>query len=87
MTPTVFDAERNEILASVLAGIPSVACAIAASPASRWSRALDAARRSYSRSAKSMGFSDEAADTWVAAVMFHLRLELKKALAKRVVAA
>ena len=82
----MFDAERNEILASVLAGIPSVARAIAASPASRWSRALDAARRSYLRSAKNMGFGDEAADIWVAAVMFHLRLELKKALAKSVAA-
>jgi hypothetical protein len=79
----VLDSERNEILASALAGIPSVARAIAESPAYRWSRALDAARRSYLRSAKNIGFSDEAADTWVAAVMFHLRLELKKVVAKR----
>jgi len=77
------DSQRNDILASVLAGIPSVARAIAGSRASRWSRALDAARRSYLRSGKNMGFSEEKADIWVAAIMFHLRLELKKALATR----
>ena len=79
----MLDSERNEILASALTGIPSVARAIAASPANRWSRALDAARRSYMRSAKEMGYSGEAADIWVAAVMFYLRLEVKLALARK----
>jgi hypothetical protein len=77
------DSERKEILASVLTGIPMVARAIAASPAGSWSRALDAARRSYLLSARNVGFGEDAADTWVAAVMFHLRVELKKALANR----
>jgi hypothetical protein len=79
----VSNPERKEILASALAGIPAVAHAIAASPAKHWSRALDAARRSYLQSAKNVGFAEAAADTWVSAVMFQLRMELKKALAKR----
>ena len=74
---------REEILASILAGIPTVAQAIAAGPARYWSRALDAARRSYAQSAKEVGFAEADADIWLSAVMFQLRLELKKALAKR----
>lgn len=79
----MLDSERKEILASVLAGIPAVARAIAASPAKSWSRALNAARRSYLLSAKNVGFAEDAADTWVSAVMFYLRLELKKVMASR----
>jgi hypothetical protein len=82
MAPIVLNLERKEILASALAGIPMVAHAIAASPAKHWSRALDAARRSYLQSAKNIGFAEAAADIWVSAVMFQLRMELKKAFAK-----
>jgi hypothetical protein len=81
----VLDSERKEILASVHSGIPAVARAIAASPAKSWSRALDAARRSYLLSAKNVGFAGDAADTWVSAVMFYLRLELKKVMSNRTV--
>jgi hypothetical protein len=34
-------------------------------------------------SAKNVGFAGDAADTWVSAVMFYLRLELKKVMASR----
>lgn len=81
--PIVSNPEREAVLASALAGIPKVAQAIAASPAKHWGRALDAARRSYQQSAKNVGFAEAAADRWVSAVMFQLRMELKEALAKR----
>jgi hypothetical protein len=66
---------EDEILSAAIAGVPKVAELIAAVPTEDRSRALEAAEKSYLRTALTLGYQDAEAQQWVSAVMSRLRLE------------
>ena len=66
---------EDEVLSTAIAGVPKVAEFIAAVPTEDRSRALDAAEKSYLKTAHTLGYQDAEAQQWVSAVMSRLRLE------------
>ena len=66
---------EDEVLSTAIAGVPKVAEFIAAVPMEDRSRALDAAEKSYLKTAHTLGYQDAEAQQWVSAVMSRLRLE------------
>jgi hypothetical protein len=66
---------EDEVLSVAIAGVPKVAEFIAAVPKEDRSRALEAAEKSYLRTALTLGYQDAEAQQWVSAVMSRLRLE------------
>jgi hypothetical protein len=68
--------EKEEILASAVAGIPRIAELLASFPAEDRTRALDAAKRSYLKTVHDLGYGEAAAQKWVFAVMRCLRTEV-----------
>lgn len=75
---TMFSAEQDNILANVLVGVPQVAELIAGLADKSRCAALDAAAQSYLRSARELGYGEEAAQQWTAAVMERLQDEMKR---------
>jgi len=65
----------DEVLSVAIAGVPKVAEFIAGVPAEHRSRALDAAEKSYLKTAHTLGYQDAEAHRWVSAVMSRLRLD------------
>jgi hypothetical protein len=59
---------EDEVLSAAIAGVPKVAT-------EDRSRALEAAEKSYLRTAFALGYQDAEAQQWVSAVMSRLRLE------------
>jgi hypothetical protein len=66
---------EDEILSAAIAGVPKVAEFIARVPTDYRSRALDAAEKSYLKTAHTLGYQDAEAQQWVSAVMSRLRLD------------
>jgi hypothetical protein len=66
---------EDEILSAAIAGVPKIADFIARVPTEDRSRALDAAEKSYLKTAHTLGYQDAEAQQWVSAVMSRLRLD------------
>ena len=66
---------EDEVFSAAIAGVPKVAEFIAAVPTVDRSRAVEAAEKSYLRTAFTLGYQDAEAQQWVSAVMSRLRLE------------
>jgi hypothetical protein len=77
------NSEHEEILEATVAGIPKVAELIAAVPAERRAKALDAAKLSYLQTTRDLGYDEVPARKWVSRVMFRLRVEAQKQSAER----
>jgi hypothetical protein len=69
---TLITAE-DEVLSAAIAGVPRVAELIATVPAEDRSRALEAAEKSYLKTAQTLGYRDAGAQQWASAVMLRLR--------------
>jgi hypothetical protein len=69
--------ESERTLQMAVAGIPRVAQAIAAIPVEDRPRALEAAERSYCRTALDAGYGEAQAEGWAAALMSQLRAEME----------
>jgi hypothetical protein len=76
--------EREEILATAVAGIPRVAQLIAAIPTEQRAKALDAARRSYLKTVQDLGYGEAAGEEWVSDLMRYLRSEVVTAVVEMV---
>ena len=63
----------EEALEKALAGISRVAQAVVALAAENRARALQAAERSYCQTARALGYDEQQAQAWAAAVMSQLR--------------
>jgi hypothetical protein len=67
--------DQDETFSAAVAGIPKVAELIATVPAEDRSRALEAAEKSYLKTARALGYQDVEAQQWASAVMSRLRKE------------
>ncbi|MGA8653492.1 MAG: hypothetical protein WB677_23265 [Xanthobacteraceae bacterium] len=67
--------EEDEVLSAAIAGVPRVAERIATLPAEDRSRAIEAAERSYLKTAYTLGYQDAEAQQWASAVMSRLQIE------------
>ncbi|MGA2982138.1 MAG: hypothetical protein ABSD76_21285 [Terriglobales bacterium] len=72
----------EEVLEAAVAGIPEVARIIASLPVEDRPGAFDVAERSYLRTAKYLGSADDLAQRWASAVMYRLREQVERVLAK-----
>jgi hypothetical protein len=72
----------EEVLEAAVAGIPEVARIIASLPVEDRPSAFDVAERSYLRTAKYLGGADDLAQRWASAVMYRLREQVERVLAK-----
>ena len=70
--------KAEKILAAAIAGIPRVAEAVALIPEEDRPRALDAVEGSYRQTVRDLGYEEGPVQSWVSAVMFRLRSEVKK---------
>jgi hypothetical protein len=77
--------ENEEILATAISGIPTVALKIAKMPPESRSVAFTAAQRSYLETATDLGYGQAAAQKWVFAIMLHLRAEVGGAIVQEAV--
>jgi hypothetical protein len=66
---------EDEVLSVAIAGVPKVVEFIAGVSSEDRSRALEAAEKSYLKTAHTLGYQDAEAQQWVSAVMSRLRLE------------
>ena len=67
--------EEDEVLSAAIAGVPRVAERIATLPAEDRSRAIEAAEKSYLKTAYTLGYQDAEAQQWASAVMSRLQIE------------
>jgi hypothetical protein len=74
-SPMTLILEEDEVLSAAIAGVPRVAELIATVPAEDRSRALEAAEKSYLKTAQTLGYRDAGAQQWASAVMLRLRIE------------
>ena len=74
-SPMTLIMAEDEVLSTAIAGVPKVAEFIAAVSTEHRSRALDAAEKSYLKSAHTLGYQDADAQKWASAVMSRLRIE------------
>ncbi len=74
-SPMTLIMAEDEVLSAAIAGVPKVAEFIAAVPTENRVRALDAAEKSYLKTAHTIGYQDAEAQQWVSAVMSRLRIE------------
>jgi hypothetical protein len=70
--------EGQEALEAAVAGIPAIAEFIAVLPDRQRPIAFDAVERQYLQTARDWGSSEEAARTWVSAMMCHLRERIEQ---------
>jgi hypothetical protein len=66
------NAEHDGIFDTAVAGIPRVAELIAAIPLEQRARALDAAERSYQKTARDLGYTEADARQWASELMSRL---------------
>ena len=71
----------EDALEKAASGITRVAQAIVGIPAEQWLKALGAVERSYRKIAIDLGFREDQARGWAAAIMASLRAELEERLA------
>ena len=69
--------EGQEALESIVASLPVMAEHVSSIPDGQKATALDALERHYLQTALSLGYSEEPARLWVAALMAHLREQLE----------
>ena len=72
MTSTL---DEDEVLSALIAGIPKIVEIITTLPDKDRPRALEAAEKSYLRTAHTLGYQDAEAQRWVSALMSRLRTE------------
>lgn len=70
------NSKAEEILQLAIDGIPRVAQVIAKIPTEDRKRAFDAAENSYRQIVSELGYEEDDAERWVAALMLRLRTEL-----------
>jgi hypothetical protein len=68
--------EREAILQAAIAGVRRVAVAIAALPQGHQERAFEAAERTYQQTMHDLGYPEDAARSWVSAMMYRLRADV-----------
>jgi hypothetical protein len=66
---------EDEVFSVAIGGVPKVVEFIAGVSSEDRSRALEAAEKSYLKTAYTLGYQDAEAQQWVSAVMSRLRLE------------
>ena len=69
--------EGQEALESIVASLPVMAEYVSSIPDGQKATALDALERHYLQTALGLGYSEEPARSWVAALMAHLREQLE----------
>ena len=69
--------EGREALESIVASLPVMAEYVSSIPDGQKATALDALERHYLQTALGLGYSEEPARSWVAALMAHLREQLE----------
>jgi hypothetical protein len=74
----VMASSSEEVLEAAVAGIPEIAQRIAFIPAANRAAAFDAVERSYLRTAKNLGGTEDLAQKWTSAVMFRLCEEVEE---------
>ncbi len=67
-----------EVLEAAVARIPEIARIIVSLPVKDQPSALDVAERSYLRTAKTLGGTEDLAQKWASAVVFRLREEVEE---------
>jgi hypothetical protein len=70
--------EPEDILEAAVAGVRKVAAAIAAVPEEHRERAFEAAERSYQQTIRDLGYPEDAARSWVSAMMYRLHADVKE---------
>ena len=66
------------MLQAAVAGVRRVAAAIAALPREDQERAFQAAERAYTQTVRDLDYPEDAAHSWVAAMMHRLRADVQK---------
>ena len=69
--------EVQEAIESIVASLPVIAEHVSSIPDGQKATALDALERHYLQTALGLGYSEEPARSWVAALMAHLREQLE----------
>ena len=69
--------EGQQALESIVASLPVMAEYVSSIPDGQKATALDALERHYLQTALGLGYSEEPARSWVAALMAHLREQLE----------
>ena len=69
--------EGQEALESIVASLPVMAEYVSSIPDGQKATALDALEKHYLQTALGLGYSEEPARSWVAALMAHLREQLE----------
>ena len=72
------DQGREEALESIVASLPVLAEHVSSIPDEQKATALDALERHYLQTALGLGYSEDPARAWVAALMAHLREQLEQ---------
>ena len=69
--------EVQEAMESIVASLPAIAQHVSSIPDGQKATALDALERHYLQTALGLGYSEEPARSWVAALMAHLQEQLE----------
>jgi hypothetical protein len=72
------DRECDDILQSAIDGVQRVAVAIASLSEEHREQAFEAAEHSYRQTVRDLGYSEDAAASWVSALMSRLRADVEE---------
>ena len=70
--------EHEDVLNAAVAGVRKVAAAIAALPRKDQERAFEAAERAYAQTVRDLDYPEDAAHSWVSAMMHRLRADVQE---------
>ena len=70
--------EPEDVLQAAVAGVRTVAAAIAVLPREQRDRALEAAERTYTQTVLDLDYPADAARSWVSAMMHRLRADVQE---------
>jgi hypothetical protein len=70
--------EQEDVLQAAVAGVRKVAAAIAALPREDRERAFEAAERAYAQTVRDLDYPEDAARSWVSAMMHRLRADVQE---------
>jgi hypothetical protein len=70
--------EHEDMLKAAVAGVRRVAAAIAALPREDHERAFEAAERAYAETVRDLDYPEDAAHSWVSAMMHRLRADVQE---------
>jgi hypothetical protein len=70
--------EQEDVLQAAVAGVRTVAAAIAALPGEDRERAFEAAERAYAQTVRELDYPEDAAHSWVSAMMHRLRADVQE---------